>query len=220
MKNLKVTVNGTVYDVQVEETGSSQPAPQAAAPAAPKAPAAASAPAAPKPAAKASAPAGGEVISCPMPGTIVSVNVTEGQAVKKGAVLAVLEAMKMENEIMAPHDATVAKNLVGEWVRSLRCTLCVTSFRMTKPSSCSRLPVPWSLFAVAMPFPTLRFHSHRKNFYSILRIAGESTRLFLIPCWYGKIESCLKLCLKVTYWLFLLNPYTTPQIIAFRQFPN
>ena len=81
-------------------------------------------------------------------------------------------------------------------------------------------PVLWSLFAVAMPFPTLRFHSHRKNFYSILRIAGESTRLFLIPCWYGKIESCLKLCLKVTYWLFLLNPYTTPQIIAFRQFPN
>ncbi|MCI1982688.1 MAG: biotin/lipoyl-binding protein [Oscillospiraceae bacterium] len=114
MKNLKVTVNGTVYDVQVEETGSSQPAPQAAAPAAPKAPAAAPAPAAPKPAAKASAPAGGEVISCPMPGTIVSVNVTAGQAVKKGAVLAVLEAMKMENEIMAPHDATVAAVMVNK----------------------------------------------------------------------------------------------------------
>jgi glutaconyl-CoA decarboxylase len=114
MKNLKVTVNGTVYDVQVEETGSSQPAPQAAAPAAPKAPAAASAPAAPKPAAKASAPAGGEVISCPMPGTIVSVNVKAGQAVKKGAVLAVLEAMKMENEIMAPHDATVAAVMVNK----------------------------------------------------------------------------------------------------------
>jgi len=114
MKNLKVTVNGTVYDVQVEETGSSQPAPQAAAPAAPKAPVAASAPAAPKPAAKASAPAGGEVISCPMPGTIVSVNVKAGQAVKKGAVLAVLEAMKMENEIMAPHDATVAAVMVNK----------------------------------------------------------------------------------------------------------
>lgn len=114
MKNLKVTVNGTVYDVQVEETGSSQPAPHAAAPAAPKAPAAAPAPAAPKPAAKASAPAGGEVISCPMPGTIVSVNVTAGQAVKKGAVLAVLEAMKMENEIMAPHDATVAAVMVNK----------------------------------------------------------------------------------------------------------
>ena len=111
MKNLKVTVNGTVYDVQVEETGSSQPAPHAAAP---KAPAAAPAPAAPKPAAKASAPAGGEVISCPMPGTIVSVNVTAGQAVKKGAVLAVLEAMKMENEIMAPHDATVAAVMVNK----------------------------------------------------------------------------------------------------------
>ena len=114
MKNLKVTVNGTVYDVQVEETGSSQPTPQAAAPAAPKAPAAASAPAAPKPAAKASAPAGGEGISCPMPGTIVSVNVKAGQAVKKGAVLAVLEAMKMENEIMAPHDATVAAVMVNK----------------------------------------------------------------------------------------------------------
>ena len=53
MKNLKVTVNGTVYDVQVEETGSSQPTPQAAAPAAPKAPAAASAPAEAAPAAQA-----------------------------------------------------------------------------------------------------------------------------------------------------------------------
>ena len=72
------------------------------------------APAAPKPAAKASAPAGGEVISCPMPGTIVSVNVKAGQAVKKGAVLAVLEAMKMENEIMAPHDATVAAVMVNK----------------------------------------------------------------------------------------------------------
>ena len=90
MKNLKITVNGVAYDVQVEETGAAAPA--AAAPA-------------PKPAAPA---AGAEVVSSPMPGTIVSVAVAPGKAVKKGEVLVVLEAMKMENEIMAPHDATVA----------------------------------------------------------------------------------------------------------------
>ena len=52
--------------------------------------------------------AGAEVVSSPMPGTIVNTVVSAGQAVKKGDVLVVLEAMKMENEIMAPHDATVA----------------------------------------------------------------------------------------------------------------
>ena len=79
MKNLKITVNGTPYDVQVEEVGAS------AAPA-----------------------AGAEVVSSPMPGTILSVNVEAGKNVKKGDVLVVLEAMKMENEIMAPKDAVVA----------------------------------------------------------------------------------------------------------------
>ena len=118
MKNLKVTVNGTVYSVQVEEADASAApaAPKAAAPAAP-APAAApvTAPAA-KPAPKKSAevPAGSEVISAPMPGTIVKVPVTAGQSVKKDDVLVVLEAMKMENEIMAPHDAKVAAVLVAK----------------------------------------------------------------------------------------------------------
>ena len=54
----------------------------------------------------------GEQVVSPMPGTIVKVNVKAGQAVKNGEVLAVLEAMKMENEIMAPHDATVVQVLV------------------------------------------------------------------------------------------------------------
>ena len=107
MKNLKITVNGVAYDVQVEEAkGAAAPAsPAAPAPAAPNA--AAPAPKAEAP--KAAAPAAGaEVVSSPMPGTIVNTVVSAGQAVKKGDVLVVLEAMKMENEIMAPHDATVA----------------------------------------------------------------------------------------------------------------
>ena len=112
MKNLKITVNGTAYDVQVEEVGGAvAPAAPVAAPAAAPAPAAkpAAPAAAPAPAAKPAAPAAGaEVVSSPMPGTIVSVNVEAGKAVKKGDVLIVLEAMKMENEIMAQHDATVA----------------------------------------------------------------------------------------------------------------
>ena len=112
MKQLKVTVNGIAYDVCVEEVGEVASAPAvAAAPAAP----AASAPAPAAPAA-----AGGEVISAPMPGTILSVNVTVGQAVKKGDVLCVLEAMKMENEIYAPRDGEVASvtTTKGEAVES------------------------------------------------------------------------------------------------------
>ena len=97
MKNLKITVNGTAYDVQVEEV---------AAGAAPVA--------APAPAAKPAAPAGAETVNSPMPGTIVSVNVSVGQNVKKGDVLVVLEAMKMENEIMAPRDAVVASVQVNK----------------------------------------------------------------------------------------------------------
>lgn len=118
MKNLRITVNGTAYDVQVEELGVSAapaqmtPAPVAAAPA-PKVAAPAPSPAAPA-APTAAAPAGGETISSPMPGTIVSVDVKVGQGVKKGDILVVLEAMKMENEIMAPHDAQVAAVLVNK----------------------------------------------------------------------------------------------------------
>ena len=118
LKNLKITVNGVTYDVQVEEVGASS---AASAPAAkPAAPVAAPA-AAPAPAPKAAAPvAGAEEISSPMPGTILDVKVKAGQSVKSGDVLLVLEAMKMENEIMAPHDATVAAVHVskGETVES------------------------------------------------------------------------------------------------------
>ena len=100
MKMYRVNVNGTVYEVSVEAIdGVAAAAAPVAAPVA--APAAAAAPVA-------AAPAGGEKVCAPMPGNILSVNVTAGQAVKKGDVLMVLEAMKMENEIMAPCDGTVA----------------------------------------------------------------------------------------------------------------
>ncbi|WP_277293119.1 methylmalonyl-CoA decarboxylase subunit gamma [Veillonella montpellierensis] len=106
MKQFNVTVNGTTYDVVVDEVkAAAAPAPAAA----PKAAAAPAPKAAPAPAAKPAAPvaAGAETVKCPMPGKILSVAVTAGQAVKKGEVLCVLEAMKMQNEIYAPHDATV-----------------------------------------------------------------------------------------------------------------
>ena len=99
MKKYRVNVNGTVYEVELEEiTGGAAAAPAAAA-AAPVA----------TPAAPASAPAGGEQITSPMPGNILSVNVSAGDTVKKGQVLMILEAMKMENEILAPRDGTVAQ---------------------------------------------------------------------------------------------------------------
>lgn len=80
MKKYRVTVNGTVYEVELEELTGSAPV------SAPAAPAAAPAPA---------APAAGEQICAPMPGNILAVNVTAGQTVKKGDVLMILEAMKM-----------------------------------------------------------------------------------------------------------------------------
>ena len=110
MKNYTITVNGNVYEVTVEEgfTGAA-PAPKAA-PAAPKAApkAAAAAPkAAPAPAANAGAE-GAVKITCPMPGKIIAVKTAVGTAVKKGEVVIVLEAMKMENDIVAPQDGTIA----------------------------------------------------------------------------------------------------------------
>ena len=100
MKNYTITVNGTVYDVTVEEgTGSAAPAAASAPKAAPKAA---------KPAAAKSAGAGSVKVNAPMPGKILSVKSSVGQAVKKGDVLLILEAMKMENEVVAPEDGTVA----------------------------------------------------------------------------------------------------------------
>ena len=102
MYKRQITVNGNVYDVTVEEgTGSTAGAAKAATPKA----------AAPKAAPKAAAPAGAQgavKVNAPMPGKILKVNVNAGTAVKKGDVLLVLEAMKMENEICAPQDGTVA----------------------------------------------------------------------------------------------------------------
>ncbi len=111
MKQYNITVNGTAYAVEVEEIGGSS-APVAAPAAAPApvaaAPAAAPAPAAKPAAAPAAAPsAGATVISSPMPGTILDVKVTPGQAIKSGQVLVILEAMKMENEIMSPVDGVI-----------------------------------------------------------------------------------------------------------------
>lgn len=118
MKEYTITVNGNVYDVTVEEGLSgtaSAPvsvpkaaAPKAAAPEAPKA----AVPAAPKAAAPAGAQ-GGVKINAPMPGKILAVKANAGQAVKKGDVVLVLEAMKMENEVVAPQDGTVASINVG-----------------------------------------------------------------------------------------------------------
>ena len=102
MKNLRITVNGTAYDVQVEELGSSS-APASAPAAAPTA--------APAPATKPAAPAGAAgsvVVKAPMPGTVVNVVVSAGQAVKAGDDLVFIEAMKMETPVKAPQDGTVA----------------------------------------------------------------------------------------------------------------
>ena len=103
MKNLRITVNGTAYDVQVEELGSSA---SAAAPVAAPATAPAAAPA-PKPAAPSGA-AGSVVVKAPMPGTVVKIEVSAGQAVKAGDDLVYIEAMKMETPVKAPQDGTVA----------------------------------------------------------------------------------------------------------------
>ena len=119
MKKYRVNVNGTVYEVELEEmTG---------APSAPAAPATAPAAPAAAPAAPAAPAAGGEKVTSPMPGTILSVNVAAGDAVKRGQVLMILEAMKMENEIMCPCDGTVTSVSVtkGTAVESgtLLCTI-------------------------------------------------------------------------------------------------
>ena len=102
MKKYNITVNGNTYEVLVEEADASTPVSYSAPVAAPVA--------APKAAAPKAAPvAGGAVkVTSPMPGTILAVKVSAGQQVKKGDVICVLEAMKMENDIPAPCDGVVA----------------------------------------------------------------------------------------------------------------
>lgn len=101
MKSYTITVNGNVYDVTVEETGSTPSAPvKAAAPA--KAPA---------PAATGSE--GSVKVTAPMPGKVLSINANPGQSVKKGDTILVFEAMKMENSVVAPEDGTVASVAFG-----------------------------------------------------------------------------------------------------------
>lgn len=104
MKNYRITVNGNEYDVAVEEVGAStstsapKAAPKKAAKAAPKA----------------SAGAGSVKVSSPMPGKILSVKKNVGDSVNKGDTILVLEAMKMENDIVAPEDGTIASIDVNE----------------------------------------------------------------------------------------------------------
>lgn len=110
MKKYNINVNGKMYQVEVEEVGSTAvsnaaPAPQSvpvSAPAAKPAPASA----APAPAPSSSGPVAG-AMSAPMPGTILDVKVSVGQSVKAGDILLILEAMKMENEIVAPSDGKI-----------------------------------------------------------------------------------------------------------------
>jgi len=117
MKRFNVTVNGKAYAVEVEEVGAGQggftyqPVQQAASAqaavtvqqpqVASELPKAATAPKAP------SGPVSGETISAPMPGTILDIKVTEGQSIKAGDILVILEAMKMENEIVSPKDGVI-----------------------------------------------------------------------------------------------------------------
>ena len=107
MRKFMINVNGNSYEVEVEEIGGAA-APAPAAPAAPAAKPAAPAPAAP------AAPAAGEKVNCPMPGNILDVRVNVGDEVKEGDILMILEAMKMENEILAPCAGKVATVAVAK----------------------------------------------------------------------------------------------------------
>jgi len=113
MKTYTITVNGNVYNVTVEEGTVSAPAAAAApvaqaAPAPAPAPAPKAAPAAPKAAPASGGAAGNIKVNSPMPGKIISIKANIGDKLKKGDVILILEAMKMENEIVAPSDGTVA----------------------------------------------------------------------------------------------------------------
>lgn len=111
------TLNGKQYEVELERIDAYEPMPRygeapAAAPVAPAAPAPAPAPAAPAPAPAAAPAAGATTVEAPMPGKILNIKVSAGQAVKFGETVIVMEAMKMETEIVAPADGTVAQILV------------------------------------------------------------------------------------------------------------
>ena len=113
MKNYTITVNGTVYEVSVEEGGAGSAPVRAAAPkAAPKA--------APAAAPKAAAAAGSVEVKASVPGKVLKVEASVGQAVKSGDSIVILEAMKMEIPVVAPEDGTVASiNVaVGDAVES------------------------------------------------------------------------------------------------------
>lgn len=122
MKKYKITVNGQTYEVEVEEIGGASPyKEQVSAPSViekkepPKQEAPKPSPvSAPAPAPQKSVPAGKVTINAPMPGTILSIKVKQGAKVSKGDVLMILEAMKMENEILAPQDGTVTSIDVSE----------------------------------------------------------------------------------------------------------
>ena len=121
MTKYRVNVNGTGYEIELEKLESTDAVPQKAEQKAAPAPAPAAAPAA-------SAPAGGETVNSPMPGTILAVNVAAGDTVKKGQVLMVLEAMKMENEIMSPVDGRIASVQVAKGASvETGAVLCVIS---------------------------------------------------------------------------------------------
>lgn len=116
MRKFIINVEGKSYEVEVEEVSSSgapitalAAKPVAAAPVEKAAPAA---PAAPSPAV--SAPAGATSVNAPMPGTILDIKVSVGDSVKRGEVLCILEAMKMENEIVAPSDGKIAAISVSQ----------------------------------------------------------------------------------------------------------
>ena len=112
MKSYTITVNGTAYEVTVEETGSvSAPAAPKAGPAPKAAPKAAPAPTA---APKAAAGAGSVKVAASVPGKVLKIAATVGQAVKAGDNIVILESMKMEIPVVAPQDGTVASIDVAE----------------------------------------------------------------------------------------------------------
>lgn len=120
MKRFNVTVNGVAYDVIIEEVGSTAPAAPVAAPATAPAPVSAPAPVAapaaapaPAPAAAPTGAAGSIAVKAPLQGTIMKVMVKPGDSVKRGTPVCVIEALKMENDVVAPEDGVVASVNVG-----------------------------------------------------------------------------------------------------------